>query len=158
MFRYFSILFCSCLALLSASAGTPSIVIKAGHLVDVTEGKVVDNTVILIEGDSVKAVGPDVTPPAGASIIDLGNFWVLPGLIDCHTHITFQMENYYDDIFRKSPIDEAVYAHVGSIAPGHFADVIAVNMDPLKDVAALERIAFVMKSAVVYRSDLSARN
>lgn len=42
---------------------------------------------------------------------------------------------------------------VGSIAPGQFADIIAVNGDPLKDISELERVAFVMKGGVVYKHD-----
>jgi imidazolonepropionase-like amidohydrolase len=89
-----------------------STAIKCAHLVDVVAGRVVDNATVLVEGDLIKAVGSGVSIPADATVIDLGNAWVLPGLIDCHTHITSQMSNYYEDIFRKSPIDEAVYAHV----------------------------------------------
>jgi imidazolonepropionase-like amidohydrolase len=103
---------CACLGVGVCSAAASSVIIKAGHLVDVAEGKVVDNATVLVEGDSIKAVGTNIATPAGAQVIDLSNAWVLPGLIDCHTHITSQMENYYDDTFRKSPIDEAVYAHV----------------------------------------------
>jgi imidazolonepropionase-like amidohydrolase len=40
---------------------------------------------------------------------------------------------------------------VGVIAPGAFADIIAVDGDPLKDVTELERVKFVMKGGVVYK-------
>ena len=43
---------------------------------------------------------------------------------------------------------------VGSIAPGRYADLIAVRGNPLEDVAALERVVFVMKGGQVYRDDL----
>ena len=43
---------------------------------------------------------------------------------------------------------------IGSIQPGRFADIIAVNADPLADITALEKVAFVMKGGVVYRNDL----
>ena len=40
---------------------------------------------------------------------------------------------------------------VGTIEPGKFADIIAVNTDPLADVRALEHVDFVMKGGVVYK-------
>jgi imidazolonepropionase-like amidohydrolase len=46
---------------------------------------------------------------------------------------------------------------VGSIAPGLFGDIIAVNDDPIKDPTTLRHIAFVMKGGVVYRDVVSAR-
>ena len=41
---------------------------------------------------------------------------------------------------------------IGSIAPGFQADIIAINGDPLKDITAVRRVAFVMKSGVVYKN------
>jgi imidazolonepropionase-like amidohydrolase len=41
---------------------------------------------------------------------------------------------------------------VGAIAPGKFADIIAVEGDPLKDISEMERVKFVMKGGVVYKS------
>jgi imidazolonepropionase-like amidohydrolase len=95
-------------------AETPAAVtlIKAGHLVDVVSARVFDNTQILIEGEVIKAVGSSLQMPAGCTVIDLSKDWVLPGFIDCHTHITSQPENYLDDKFRKSSIDIAVSAHI----------------------------------------------
>ncbi len=42
---------------------------------------------------------------------------------------------------------------VGVIAPGRFADLVAVEGDPLADVTRLEKMAFVMKDGVVYLQD-----
>ncbi|PYV81152.1 MAG: Xaa-Pro dipeptidase, partial [Acidobacteria bacterium] len=94
------------------SVDGPSTIIKAGHLVDVRAGKVLDNQMIRIQGRTIQEVGPLVKIPASAVVIDLTNSWALPGLIDCHTHITSQSENYYDDLFRKSSIDRAITAHL----------------------------------------------
>ena len=44
---------------------------------------------------------------------------------------------------------------VGSIAPGRYADIIAVNGDPLADISELERIVFVMKGGVVHKNSLT---
>jgi len=61
--------------------------IKAGHLVDVDAGAVLDDQIILIRDNRVTAVGRGLSIPTGAEIIDLSNMTVLPGLIDCHTHL-----------------------------------------------------------------------
>jgi imidazolonepropionase-like amidohydrolase len=46
---------------------------------------------------------------------------------------------------------------IGSLAPGMEADVIAVDGDPLSDIAALQRVVFVMKGGVVYRNVAAGR-
>ncbi len=75
-------------ALVASAADPPPLVaVKAGRLIDVKAAAVVTNAVVLIEGDRVKAVGAAVAIPPGATIIDLSGYTVLPGLIDCHTHL-----------------------------------------------------------------------
>lgn len=62
-------------------------VVRAGRLVDPDSGTVLSNQIIVISGSKIQAVGPELTIPAGAKVIDLSNQTVLPGLIDCHTHV-----------------------------------------------------------------------
>src|ERR1700676_4668690 len=74
-----------------AQPGAPAaktVVIRAGHLLDVKTGKTLTNEVIVIQGDKIASVGSDTQVPAGALVVDLSNATVLPGLIDAHTHIT----------------------------------------------------------------------
>ena len=59
------------------------VAIRAAHLLDVGTGKVVDDPVVLIEGDRITAVGPRLAVPAGFKVIDLGPATLLPGL-DVH--------------------------------------------------------------------------
>jgi imidazolonepropionase-like amidohydrolase len=41
---------------------------------------------------------------------------------------------------------------LGAVAPGHFADLVAVRNDPLADITELQRVAFVMKNGVIYKA------
>jgi imidazolonepropionase-like amidohydrolase len=68
------------------------IAIHAGKVLDVRTGKYAADQIIWIEGDRIKAIGSaaevSAKIPAGAKTIDLSQSTVLPGLIDCHTHLT----------------------------------------------------------------------
>jgi imidazolonepropionase-like amidohydrolase len=72
------------------AADAPLSAIRAGRFVDVTNGRVVTDQVVLVRGDRIEAVGAPaaVAIPAGTNVIDLSAYTVLPGLIDAHTHIT----------------------------------------------------------------------
>lgn len=63
------------------------VALKAAHLIDVVNGKVLDNPVVLIEQEKITAIGSGLSIPAQARIIDLGDSTLLPGLIDFHTHL-----------------------------------------------------------------------
>jgi imidazolonepropionase-like amidohydrolase len=75
------------LVLPGSAARSESLAIKAGKLLDVDTGKVLDRQVILVENGKIKSVGSDLAIPAATTIIDLSGKTVLPGLIDCHTHL-----------------------------------------------------------------------
>ncbi len=70
---------------------TAAVLIKAARLLDVRTGRYLDNAAIWIDGERIKEVGraEDVQAhaPKNANVLDLGSATVLPGLIDCHTHI-----------------------------------------------------------------------
>jgi len=75
----------------AGSPGPKRIAVRAGRLLDVKSGNVIANPVILIENGRITVVGPNLTIPAGSEVIDLGDAMLLPGLIDCHTHL---LQNY----------------------------------------------------------------
>jgi imidazolonepropionase-like amidohydrolase len=79
-----------------APAASPSVtVIRAGVLMDGKSSTPRTNQVILVRGNRIGSVGDaaDVRIPEGARVIDLSRAMVLPGLIDCHTHIFLQGED-----------------------------------------------------------------
>ena len=72
-----------------AQSAPKTVVIRAGRVLDVKTGKTLTNQTIVIQGDRIASIGADAQVPAGATVITLPNATVLPGLIDAHTHITF---------------------------------------------------------------------
>lgn len=74
-----------------AQSSARIVAIKCGKLLDVRTGNVITNAFILVEGERITAVGANVTVPSGAEVIDLSRMTVLPGFIDCHTHLTFDL-------------------------------------------------------------------
>lgn len=94
------------LAALVPTAFAQTIAIKCGRLIDGKADKPTENVVVLIEGNVIKQVGKDVQIPRGAAIIDLSNSTVLPGLIDCHTHVLLQgditEEDYAQQLLKES--------------------------------------------------------
>ena len=98
-----------------AAAKDDVIYVKAGRLFDGTGDAARPDMALVIEGERVKAVGPaaSLKAPTGARVIDLGDLTVLPGLIDCHTHISMRT-NHWAEIFNftDTPFDSAYFAYV----------------------------------------------
>jgi imidazolonepropionase-like amidohydrolase len=70
----------------------PRLAIRAALMLDVRQGRLIDNAVIIIEGDRIAQAGRNLSIPQGTEIVDLGNATILPGLIDAHTHITYHFD------------------------------------------------------------------
>ncbi len=68
--------------------------IRAGRLVDVEKGEIRRDQLIVIRGDRIEAIEPgSAKAPTGARLLDLSRYTVLPGLIDCHTHLIGDLQS-----------------------------------------------------------------
>ena len=77
-------------ALAFSSARAETVVIEADRYLDVVAGRLVSPAVIVVDGDRIAAVNP-AERPAGANTIDLGGHTLLPGLMDAHTHLNYDI-------------------------------------------------------------------
>jgi imidazolonepropionase-like amidohydrolase len=89
LFVLWGLIFASASIASAQQTPAPEVVtaIKAGRLIDVENGRVLAKQIILLRGKKILAVGADLQIPAGARVLDLSTKTVLPGLIDCHTHL-----------------------------------------------------------------------
>ena len=93
-----------------APAAAPQSAIRAGKFIDVESGRTLSNQIILIRGTKIEAVGPDLKVPEGVPVIDLSNMWVLPGLVDCHTHLADLAYSEPLDVLKRTSADTAYAA------------------------------------------------
>jgi len=89
----------------AASAGAEEVTyLKAGKLFDSRSGKVTNNAVVTIVGERIVDVGGSSTAiPDGANVIDLSDSFVLPGLMDMHTHVVSNLDGNFFSHYFQSP-------------------------------------------------------
>ena len=91
------------LLLTAGFASAQTTAIRAGNLIDPAAGTALKGQIILVKDGKIVEVGPKVQIPDGAEVVDLTNAWVMPGLMDGHTHITldFDMSSGFDTIYLR---------------------------------------------------------
>jgi len=82
---------CAFLLVMATTPATAQVtVVRAARMLDVATGTLIPNAVVVVENGRIRQVGGTV--PSGAAIIDLGDQTLLPGLIDMHTHLGYDLE------------------------------------------------------------------
>lgn len=115
--------------------------IKAGKLIDVENGKVLENQIILIENNIIKQIGANVTIPSGATIIDLSNATVMPGFIDMHVHLMSDTSGGLE-ARNRSFVDSAVISHI-------FAKrTLEAGFTTVRDLGSTGFVSLAMKNAI----------
>jgi imidazolonepropionase-like amidohydrolase len=115
--------------------------IKAGRLIDGKGGPPIVDAVVLVRGERITAVGSRLAIPPGARVIELSSATILPGLIDCHTHITVSPGNA-GERFRRSFIDAAI------LAPGYARATLEAGFTTIRDLGASEFVDVSLRNAI----------
>jgi imidazolonepropionase-like amidohydrolase len=87
------------------------VLIRAARLIDVIGGRTLVNQAVLVRGGRIEAVGTNLSIPPGTTVVDLGTMTLLPGLIDCHTHLADMGNAEPLDVLKKTA-EEFAYAGI----------------------------------------------
>ncbi|WP_271783238.1 metal-dependent hydrolase family protein [Aquimarina algiphila] len=86
--------------------------IWAGAMLDVIEGKIINNVLIVIENDKIIKIDKASNKDKYKEVIDLSKYTILPGLIDCHAHLVL---NSYDKSIDQWELPIANYGIMGTL-------------------------------------------
>jgi imidazolonepropionase-like amidohydrolase len=127
----------------NSAMGAPK-AIKAGRLID-PSGKVIVNAVIVVESDRIVSVDAGV-PPAGADIIDLSRYSVIPGLIDLHTHLTY----FWDRAPGTRPLNQPRRPAGVTVvlAEDNARRTLATGVTTVRDLGASNEIDYAMRDLI----------
>ncbi len=115
--------------------------IKAGSLFDSRSGAISKNRVITVEGNRVTAVGgAETVIPENAKVIDLSSSFVLPGVMDMHTHVVGNLDTYFFAGYFQSPHRATIggvvnakktlmagFTTIRNVGAGDYADIALRN-------------------------------
>src|SRR5258708_28821910 len=91
LFATFGLAFC---AIATTQAADKVIVLKAARLFDGKSKALVQNGVVIVQGNKIVDAGSNLPPPADAQVIDLGDATLSPGFMDGHTHLAHDYTDY----------------------------------------------------------------
>jgi len=133
----------ACAAPAAETAAPRWVLLKAGTLIDGTGAAPRRGVDVLVKDDRIESVGANLAAPAGATTIDLAGLTLLPGLIDCHTHLTFEVSSgTLLNGVTQTPADQAIQATIYArrTLEAGFTTVRNVGANDFVDVALKQAI------------------
>ncbi len=126
------------------AAAPEKIIIHAGRMIEPGLKQVREKVSITIEGDKIAAVEDGFISPADARIIDLSAATVLPGLIDCHKHLTMglSLPNPYEELMTATSVDSAFQA------VANCKITLLDGFTAVRDVGASDNVDIALKKAI----------
>jgi imidazolonepropionase-like amidohydrolase len=131
----------------AAAAAPPTpIALKAARLFDAVSGKLVEHGVVVVVGNKIQAVGSDLSIPAAAQVIELGDATLLPGFIDAHVHLSQQSGlHWYHDWFdgvMRFPAEQALYG-------AHYAKAtLEAGVTTVRDLGSTDYVSLGLRNAI----------
>ena len=95
---------------ITAQAADQIIALKAARLFDGKSNALVQNAVVIVQGDRIVDAGSNLPIPSDAQVIDLGDATLSPGFMDAHTHLTADFSGNYNER-RLQQLDQNVSEH-----------------------------------------------
>jgi imidazolonepropionase-like amidohydrolase len=122
------------------------IVLKAAHIFDSVSGKLEEPGVVVVAGAKIQAVGGDAKIPDDAQVIDLGEATLMPGFIDAHVHLSFEMsDKWYEDWYKEMmrfPAEQALYgAHNAKVT-------LEAGITTARDLGSMDYISLGLRNAI----------
>jgi len=82
---------------IATQAADQLIVLKAARLFDGKSNALLQNAVVIVQGDKIVDAGSNLPIPSAAQVIDLGDATLAPGFMDAHTHLTADFSGNYNE-------------------------------------------------------------
>lgn len=119
----------------------PVTAIRAGHMLDVKTGRTLTDVTVVIKGDRIVSVTEGGESPAGAIVIKLPDATLVPGLIDAHTHLTYDPRFGYEQLGISVPKEALIGAKNARITlEAGFTTVRNVGAKGFADIALRDAI------------------